>query len=239
MRKPTDTILAAIREIQALTGALRVEPNKVPMPRLKNLSKGLKNDDVEKAVEELLESGAIERSECLNYDSYSAKDFKKEKAMEHFENAIREYLDKRAKEDVKFAEKYSDKKKSVAKCCQFILGEIKKLAKGNWYGATDAEVYGLAVHYYDEPDIKVDGNVKADVVINRELTEEEKAAGKQAKENRNADLKEKFEKRNEERRERAEAKAREAEERKRQEAKEKRRRSEEEGLLFLFDEDEL
>ena len=51
---------------------------------------------------------------------------------------------------------------------------MKNKAAGGMYGATDAEVFGLAVHYYDEADIKVKKNVSAKVVINRELTEEEK-----------------------------------------------------------------
>lgn len=94
--------------------------------------------------------------------------------MTPFENAIKEYLDARAKEDVKFAEKYSNGKKSIEECCRFILGEMKKKAAGGMYGATDAEVFGLAVHYYDEENVKVEKNVSAEVVINREMTEEEK-----------------------------------------------------------------
>lgn len=72
--------------------------------------------------------------------------------MTPFENAIKEYLDARAKEDVKFAEKYSNEKKSIEECCRFILGEMRKKAKSGMYVATDAEVFGLAVHYYDEED---------------------------------------------------------------------------------------
>ena len=102
--------------------------------------------------------------------------------MTPFENAIKEYLDARAKEDVKFAEKYSNEKKSIEECCRFILGDMRKKAKDGCYGATDAEVFGLAVHYYDEPDIKAEEDVRANVVINREVTEEEKAEAKRAKE---------------------------------------------------------
>lgn len=132
--------------------------------------------------------------------------------MTHFENAIKEYLDARAKEDIKFAEKYSNGKKSIEECCRFILGEMRKKATSGMYGATDAEVFGLAVHYYDEEDIKVEKNVSAEVVINRELTEEEK----QDLNRRKAD----------------EKKKRKAQERKKKEQKE-------EGLLFLFNEEDL
>lgn len=138
--------------------------------------------------------------------------------MTPFENAIKEYLDARAKEDVKFAEKYSNEKKSIEECCRFILGEMKKKAKSGMYGATDAEVFGLAVHYYDEEDIKVEKNVSAEVVINREMTEEEKQELERSKDTE---------------------KKRTAEDKKRKEQERKKKEQEEEGLLFLFDEEDL
>ena len=155
--------------------------------------------------------------------------------MTPFENAIKEYLDARAKEDVKFAEKYSNGKKSLEECCRFILGEMKKKAAGGMYGATDAEVFGLAVHYYDEEDIKVEKNVSAEVVINRELTEEEKQQldkSKEARKKTAAIIKE-----NNRRRE--ELRKRSAEDKKRKEQERKKKEQEEEGLLFLFDEEDL
>lgn len=138
--------------------------------------------------------------------------------MTPFENAIKEYLDARAKEDVKFAEKYSNEKKSIEECCRFILGEMRKKAKSGMYGATDAEVFGLAVHYYDEEDIKVEKNVSAEVVINREMTEEEKQELERSKDTE---------------------KKRTAEDKKRKEQERKKKEQEEEGLLFLFDEEDL
>lgn len=139
--------------------------------------------------------------------------------MTPFENAIKEYLDARAKEDVKFAEKYSNGKKSIEECCRFILGGMRKKAKSGMYGATDAEVFGLAVHYYDEEDIKVEKNVSAEVVINREMTEEEKQQLERSKD--------------------AEKKRTAAMIEKRKEQERKKKEQEEEGLLFLFDEEDL
>lgn len=156
--------------------------------------------------------------------------------MTPFENAIKEYLDARAKEDVKFAEKYSNGKKSIEECCRFILGEMRKKAKSGMYGATDAEVFGLAVHYYDEGDIKVDKNVSAEVVINRELTEEEKQEFKKRKE---AKAKTEEQMKEEDRKRREELKKRTAEDKKRKEQERKKKEQEEEGLLFLFDEEDL
>lgn len=92
--------------------------------------------------------------------------------MTPFESAIKEYLDARAKEDVKFAEKYSNEKKSIEECCSFILGEMRKKAKSGMYGATDAEVFGLAVHYYDEEDIKVEKKTAAMIEEDKRRKEE-------------------------------------------------------------------
>nr|DAG37126.1 MAG TPA: PcfK-like protein [Caudoviricetes sp.] len=152
--------------------------------------------------------------------------------MTPFENAIKEYLDARAKEDVKFAEKYSNGKKSIEECCRFILGEMKKKAAGGMYGATDAEVFGLAVHYYDEEDVKVEKNVSAEVVINREMTEEEKLQLERSKDTEKKRIEE-------DNRRREELRKRTAEDKKRKEQERKKKEQEEDGLLFLFDEEDL
>lgn len=152
--------------------------------------------------------------------------------MTPFENAIKEYLDARAKEDVKFAEKYSNGKKSIEECCRFILGEMKKKAAGGMYGATDAEVFGLAVHYYDEEDVKVEKNVSAEVVINRAMTEEEKLQLERSKDTEKKRIEE-------DNRRMEELRKRTAEDKKRKEQERKKKEQEEEGLLFLFDEEDL
>lgn len=66
-----------------------------------------------------------------------------------FAEAIKSYLDRRAEEDPQFAESYANPKKSIAECCDFIVSEVKRQ---NRTAMTDDEVYGLAVHYYDEAD---------------------------------------------------------------------------------------
>lgn len=75
-----------------------------------------------------------------------------------FENAIKNYLDKRAESDRLFAVSYKKENKSIQECCKYIYSQAKKLlAKGgNAVGVDDDTVYGWAVHYYDEDDIKVD-----------------------------------------------------------------------------------
>ena len=73
----------------------------------------------------------------------------KEMKNKPFAEAIKSYLDRRVSEDKMFAESYADPKKSIAECCDFIVSEVKRQSRTVM---TDDEVYGLAVHYYDEAD---------------------------------------------------------------------------------------
>lgn len=97
-------------------------------------------------------------------------------------NAIKSYLDSRAASDELFAVSYAKPNKSIDECFNYILGKAKKC--GNEVAMIDEEVYNLAVHYYDEDDIKVEKVHNARVVTSKapvapiELTEEEKAAAK-------------------------------------------------------------
>ncbi len=97
--------------------------------------------------------------------------------LNEFEKTIKAYLDKRAAEDELFAKSYAKDGKSIKQCCNFIIQEVRKSGR---CGFADEEIFGMAVHYYDEEDL---GEIKASsakVVVNHEiqLTEEEKAAAK-------------------------------------------------------------
>lgn len=86
------------------------------------------------------------------------------KGTDSFNQAIKAYIEERAKVDELFAQKFTNPKKSIDECCNYILGEARK--RGNAVAMSEAEVYGMAVHYYDEDDIKVNkisANVKASV----------------------------------------------------------------------------
>lgn len=72
----------------------------------------------------------------------------------NFKAVIKDYLDNRAKTDRQFAKSYKKKNKSLDECCNYILGEVKKKAKTGQIVLPREEVFGLAVHYYDEDDIK-------------------------------------------------------------------------------------
>nr|DAT23315.1 MAG TPA: PcfK-like protein [Caudoviricetes sp.] len=76
--------------------------------------------------------------------------------MTTFETTIQAYLENRAKTDSLFAETYRKANKSIEECIKYIYSKARKLAKeGNAVGVDDATVYGWAVHYYDEDNIKV------------------------------------------------------------------------------------
>lgn len=72
---------------------------------------------------------------------------------------IKTYLDQRAKEDEQFAKSYAKENKSIEECVKYISQQARKRAENNVAMIEDAEVYGWAVHYYDEDDIKVEGAV--------------------------------------------------------------------------------
>lgn len=74
-----------------------------------------------------------------------------------FEEAIKQFLDQYATEDVEFGKKYANPKKSISECCTYICQEVGKNRKGaKCVACTDEQVYGMAIHYYDEEEIKVE-----------------------------------------------------------------------------------
>lgn len=100
---------------------------------------------------------------------------------------IKNYLDERAKNDELFAKAYAKPNKSIDECYKYVLGEARK--KGTSVGMTAEEVFGLAVHYYDEDNIKINpvsGYVQASASDDDETkevkltAEEEKQAREEA-----------------------------------------------------------
>lgn len=98
------------------------------------------------------------------------------------EQAIKIYLDNRAKTDSLFAETYKKANKNIKECCKYIYSQAKKLEKGgNAVGVDDATVYGWAVHYYDEDNIKVK-DVKERVEVVAQTTVQEPVVQEPVKE---------------------------------------------------------
>lgn len=102
-------------------------------------------------------------------------------------DAIKTYLDGRAATDELFAVSYAKEGKNLDECWQYIINQAKK--RGSAVCMTDEEVFGLAVHYYDEDDIDAkelkftpvragqSESAKAPAV---KLTEKEKAEAREA-----------------------------------------------------------
>lgn len=81
---------------------------------------------------------------------------------------IGNYLMERAKTDPSVANNLKKEKKSLEECWDYVLSEVAKTMyrSGNFGCAAgdDEELFGLAVHYYDEDDIKFEPFESAKVV---------------------------------------------------------------------------
>ena len=88
------------------------------------------------------------------------------------------YLEQRAAEDALFAKNYRNPAKNMDDCITYILNYVKN---SGCNGFTDGEIYGQAVHYYDENEIEVGKPIQCQVAVNHvvELTAEEKAEARQ------------------------------------------------------------
>lgn len=96
------------------------------------------------------------------------------------QDKIKAYLDKRAQEDSLFAVTYAKENKNIQDCYSYITSQAKKQAINGCAMIEDDVVYGWAVHYYDEDDIKVDktSNMRVSVNNSAPKTEVKKEAPK-------------------------------------------------------------
>ena len=74
------------------------------------------------------------------------------KGTEHFKRTIQMYLEQRAAEDTLFARNYRNPAKNIDDCVTYILNYVQR---SGCNGFTDGEIFGQAVHYYDENEIEV------------------------------------------------------------------------------------
>lgn len=100
------------------------------------------------------------------------------KGTETFKITIQQYLDKRAAEDSLFAETLKKENKSIDECVNYILNTVEKSGSN---GFADEEIFGMAVHYYDEDDLKAVKSNSANVIVNHkvELTDEDLSKAKE------------------------------------------------------------
>lgn len=244
MRNDRDIVLDDIRMIGALKAIFSVRPTHSLSVEIKRQERDLDIPRIEAALKSLTDDGSISTGRTLNDSYYRITDYQEiEQIMEKmFERAIKAFLDDKAEKDPAFAEKYRSEKKNIADCCKFIIAEVKKSCKGNEAACTDQYVYGLAMHYYDEENIKAPANAPSCRVVvpgDVKLTEEDikEAKAEAIRKLREQEVQEQMRKERQ-RQETAEKKA-EAE-RKRQEARlEKQRKAYEDApMLFNFDDEE-
>ena len=98
------------------------------------------------------------------------------KVMNPVKAAIKAYLDGRAEKDELFATAYANPSKNIDECFDYIVGEARKKG-GNAVYVPDEVVFGWAVHYYDEKNIKVEKlpkNMEVSANASVELSEEDK-----------------------------------------------------------------
>lgn len=88
------------------------------------------------------------------------------KGSEHFEQAILTHLQGVASVDGHFKTKFEDPKKNIKDCITYILNTVQKSGRNGFH---DDEIYGMAVHYYDEEKIEVGKPVQAHVVVNHAI----------------------------------------------------------------------
>ena len=100
------------------------------------------------------------------------------KGTDKFKIAIEDHLKFRAFSDPLFAETLKKENKNIDDCILYIL---KTVSDSECNGFEDDEVFKMAVHYYDEDDLKEKFETKSmRVVVNRTivLTDKEKAEAK-------------------------------------------------------------
>ena len=99
------------------------------------------------------------------------------KGTEQFQVVIKNYLDKRAQEDELFRAKYEKSTRTIEDVVSYIISEVQKSGR---CGFADEEIYSLAVHAIDEPNLEIGERLACDVVVNThiKLTDEEKAEQK-------------------------------------------------------------
>ena len=85
------------------------------------------------------------------------------KATDHFKNTIKAYLDQRAEIDLLFSFRYSLPEKKLEDCITYILNQVQKSGCNGFH---DDEIFGMAVHFFDEDNIEVGKPMNAHVTVN-------------------------------------------------------------------------
>jgi len=94
------------------------------------------------------------------------------KTNDEFEQAIADAVVKQCELIPAFIDKVLNEKKTLEECCEYIVAEAKKIAKNNKVSVKDETVYGWALHYFEEENLKFEKESAAPKVkkINKDKT---------------------------------------------------------------------
>lgn len=98
------------------------------------------------------------------------------KGTDNFKQVIEEYVNNFASTNASFAEKLSNESKNIDDCITYILNKVK--ASG-CNGFADDEIFGMAIHYYEEQNVEVGKPIDTVVVVNRIMEQQTKAKEQQ------------------------------------------------------------
>ena len=246
------TTMEAIRNIcDAKTAASRV-PVLATVGEVSSAT-GKSQQETAMEMDLLANRGAIMTGRTIN-EKYAIPNNNGGTRMKEFINAIRKHIESMMAADPVFRAKVVAKKSDWEGCASWVVAEVKnKYAKSNQAVLTDEEVFGMAVHFFDEAGLTAPSKTDScKVVVSRKdpLTEKEKQQLEaEAKVEARADYK-RQRKEEEQRRlvKAADAKAKRdaakaeaamrAEEKRKAEAEARIRAAEAECCLFDFDEEE-
>lgn len=93
------------------------------------------------------------------------------KGTDNFKQVIEEYVNNFASTNASFAEKLSNESKNIDDCITYILNKVK--ASG-CNGFADDEIFGMAIHYYEEQNVEVGKPIDTMVVVNRIMEQQNK-----------------------------------------------------------------
>jgi len=88
------------------------------------------------------------------------------KATDPFKQVIKSYIEQRAKVDKLMAVSFAKEGKNIDDCVTYILNTVKK---SGCNGFADDEIFSMAMHYYDEDNIKVGKPIDCKVVVNHSI----------------------------------------------------------------------
>lgn len=93
---------------------------------------------------------------------------------EQFKVVIKAFLDNYAQKDKEFAEKYATTSRTMDDVASYIINQVKI---SGCAGFPDDEIYAMAIHVIDEPELEIGKPIPCEIVVNKQvqLTEEEKA----------------------------------------------------------------